>query len=125
MKLADLEPRFIRITDPGWSQEVDTIQEAQGVIFLCPACWLESRKDPVQQKLAIMVNHGVHSIKCWSSSRGVPDDALPGPGRWTLEGTGLDDLTLGCEPGKSRSILLQTAPCHAHFFVTNGDVQMA
>ena len=42
-------------------------------------------------------------------------------GRWALLGTGLQDLTLGPAPGKSRSVLLTAKRgCHAHFFITNG-----
>jgi hypothetical protein len=53
-------------------------------------------------------------------SRGVPDDAKPGPGRWSLVGTGFDDLTLDGDGG-SRSVLL-LGGCAWHGFVTNGEV---
>ncbi len=102
-KLTDLDATFVRLTDPerGDFQEVEASADAQGVMFDCPKC-------------------GAHSIICWSSSRGVPDHVGPKPGRWRLDGTGLHDLTLNEEPGKSRSVLL-TAGCKWHGFVTNGD----
>jgi hypothetical protein len=87
-----------------------TIEEAQGVAFLCPAC-IKVYGGPA----------GTHSVICWSSSRGVPDGVHPQPGRWTLEGTGLHDLTLGCEPDKSNSVLL-ISKCAWHGFITNGEV---
>ena len=64
---------------------------------------------------------GTHAVVCWSKSRGVPDKATPGPGRWLMRGTGYADLTLDAEPGKSRSVLL-LGGCAWHGFVTNGDV---
>lgn len=110
--LSDLEARFLRYDkrDDGktYHVTVPTIAEAQGVIFLCPKCF-------AQNGGAV----GTHSVVCWSSSRGIADDVDPKPGRWTLEGTGLPDLTLGCEAGKSRSVLL-IGGCGWHGFVTNG-----
>jgi len=87
---------------------VERIEEAQGVRFLCPKCYAANGGP-----------RGTHGVICWSSSRGVPDDAKPGPGRWKLVGTGINDLTLDCEPGKSRSVLL-TSGCGWHGFVTDG-----
>jgi hypothetical protein len=112
--LADLEARFYRWEkrDDGriFHVPVETIAEAQGVRFLCPKCFAENG-GPI----------GTHSVVCWSRSRGVPDEATPAPGRWTLDGTGIDDLTLnGDPPGAARSVLL-TAGCGWHGFVTNGD----
>lgn len=148
MRLTDLDPQFVRrevkqqmvthlkdgvdplnynretdfVTDERpvvYQVRVDTIQEAQGIRFVCPKCYIANN--------GLM---GTHGVVCWSSSRGVPDDAQPGPGRWSLQGTGYNDLTLGEEPGKSRSVLLH-GQCKEpdgsmgpgwHGFVTNGDV---
>lgn len=114
MRLEQLEPQFIRHERSGdghtYHHHIDSIEQAQGVIFLCPDCF-KRNGGPV----------GTHSIICWSSSRGVPDFVDPKPGRWTLEGTSLDDLTLGAEPGKSRSVQL-IGGCAAHFFVTEGNI---
>lgn len=114
MRLVDLEPKFLRyFKRPDGTAiyaEVDEITEAQGVRFLCPKCF-EANSGPV----------GTHSVICWSRSRGVPDEVRPSPGRWTLEGTGLHDLTLnGDPPGGARSIQL-TSGCGWHGFITNGE----
>ncbi len=108
MRLVELEPRFQRIVEPGkrW-QEVDTLAEAQGVMFLCPKCW-RSNGGPV----------GTHAVVCWFLDRGVADSETPGPGRWRGLGTSLEDLTL--EAGSS-SILL-TGGCQWHGFIRNGEV---
>lgn len=104
----DLKPQFLRWDHDVW-HHVDTIGEAQGVRFLCPKCYRE-HGGPA----------GAHSIICWSRSRGVPDDARPGPGRWKLDGTGYDDLSLNADPPSgARSVLLDHG-CHWHGFVTNG-----
>ena len=64
-------------------REVDSLEEAQGVRFLCPACYA-ANGGPV----------GTHSIVCWFRDRGVDDAELPGPARWVATGTGIEDLTL-------------------------------
>jgi len=89
---------------------VATIAEAQGVRFLCPLCFHNNSNSSI----------GVHSVICWSSSRGVPSYVKPLPGRWLLVGTGIDNLTLGREPTKTRSILLTGDGCKWHGFVTDG-----
>lgn len=113
MRLTELEGEFIRreVRDGHvYHVPVATLAEAQGVKFLCPKCYADNR-GPV----------GTHLVVCWSRSRGIPDDAKPGPGRWMLEGTGLDDLTLnGDPPGNARSVALEGG-CAWHGFVTMGD----
>lgn len=138
MRLIDLEPCFLRYEErldtwtevdrqPGPGEDastvphhqvtgmkayfpfVDTIDQAQGVEFLCPKCFA-ANNGPI----------GTHAVICWSRSRGVPDSADPGPGRWRLVGTGFHDLSLMEEPGKSRSVQL-IGGCAWHGFVTNGD----
>lgn len=108
MKLSELEPRFMRVAEPGrlW-QEVDTLAEAQGVQFLCPKCF-EANGGAV----------GTHSVLCWFLGRGVLDDEDPKPGRWEPVGTGLQDLSLRAG---SSSILL-TSGCCWHGYVTDGEV---
>lgn len=114
MKLTDLEPKFVRLSDAerGSFERVDSLVQAQGVMFLCPKCYAQNGG-----------RLGTHAVICWSRSRGVPEKVEPGPGRWKLSGTGLHDLTLDAEPGQSRSVLL-TSPtgCKWHGFVTNGEV---
>ncbi len=111
IKLSELEPKFIKYIDEKTFQFVDDVAQAQGVEFLCPKCFQENKG-----------NVGTHAVLCWSRSAGVPDTAEPGPGRWRLVGTGLHDLSLMEEPGKSRSVLLLGDGCKAHFFVTNGEI---
>lgn len=107
LKLADLEPQFLRYEERdgrAYHHFVETISEAQGVRFLCPKCFVKNGGP-----------RGTHGVICWSRSRGVPDAASPGPGRWKLDGTGLHDLTLNGDPG-SRSV---DCGCW-HGFITDG-----
>ncbi len=112
MRFADLEPQLLRyeVRDGHvYHVYVDSLADAQGVRFFCPKCFA-ANGGPV----------GTHGVICWSRSRGVPDEATPGPGRWTLEGSSFDDLTLNGDGG-SRSVLL-AGGCAWHGFVTNGEV---
>lgn len=89
---------------------VETLAEAQGIEFLCPACFAANGGP-----------RGTHMVICWSRSRGVPDDVKPGPGRWLMAGTGIHDLTLNADPpGTARSVKLEGG-CGWHGYVTNGD----
>ncbi len=113
MKLTELEAEFIRYERDGlhtYLPHVDTLAEAQGIIFLCPKCWAQNHGP-----------RGTHSVICWSRSRGVPDFADPKPGRWRMDGSSLEDLTLNAEaPGGARSVQL-LGGCNWHGFVDNGD----
>lgn len=106
--LRELEANFLRFDDKTHFHWVDTIGEASGIEFLCPLCF-ERNGGPA----------GTHAVICWSRSRGVPDDAHPGPGRWRLVGTSIDDLSLMEEPGQTRSVAL-LGGCAWHGFVTDG-----
>jgi hypothetical protein len=118
MRLVELEPTFLKFDrerNDGSAQRVDSIAEADGIMFVCPQCLKDNR----------MERPGVHSVICWTPS--VPAGIAPGPGRWNLNGTGLHDLTL---TAGSSSILLPrsknldgTEYCGAHFFITNGEIQ--
>jgi len=77
------------------------------VEFLCPKCFVANRG-----------RAGTHAVICWSRSRGIADDVTPGPGRWSLRGTGFHDLTLDGDGG-SRSVLL-SGGCGWHGYVTDG-----
>lgn len=127
--LGDLNPKFLRygtrremgtfrqpdgsdvtrMHDQVYLTHVDRIEDAQGVQFLCPKCFVANGG-------AV----GTHRVICWSRSRGVPDDANPAPGRWKLDGTGLHDLTLNGDPG-SRSVKLTGDGCQWHGYITNGE----
>lgn len=108
MRLTELEPRFLKRLDDYNFKFVDSIQEADGVEFLCPKCWI-ANKGPV----------GTHMVICWSPS--VPQTTRPIPGRWKLVGTGYHDLSL---IAGSSSVLL-TSGCRWHGFVTAGEVSGA
>lgn len=111
MRLSELEPEFLRheIRDGHtWHLHVPTIGEAEGVMFLCPKCFV-ANGGPV----------GTHRVLCWSPI--VPLEIAPGPGRWNLVGTGFEDLSL---VAGSSSVLL-TSGCMWHGFVTKGEVTNA
>lgn len=108
MRLLDLEPQFLRIAEPNkLYHHVDSIAEADGMLFLCPKCFV-TNAGPV----------GAHSVVCWRPH--VSQTELPVPGRWEFEGTGLHDLTL---VAGSSSVLI-TGGCNAHFFVRGGEIVM-
>lgn len=114
MRLADLDPQFLCYAPEGdkviW-HTVETIEQAQGIRFLCPKCFGENN-GPV----------GTHGVVCWSRSRGVPDDARPGPGRWLMLGTGFHDLTLNADPPSTARSIQLNGGCGWHGYVTNGDL---
>jgi hypothetical protein len=115
-RLVDLKPRFLRYAPEDGREifaTVETLAEAQGIMFLCPLCF-DRNKGSV----------GTHGVICWSASRGVPAEASPKPGRWRLDGTGMHDLTLNADPPASsaRSVLI-TGGCGWHGFITDGEAQ--
>lgn len=120
MRLRDLEPEWVTTAGAqakGNFRRVDSLAEAQGVMFSCPACYAAKGGTVI----------GVHSMICWSAERGADPEQSPLPGRWRLEGTSFDDLTLNSEPGphnpeNRRSVLLTGPGCGAHFHITNGEV---
>jgi hypothetical protein len=110
MKLSQLDAQFLRYAPSDGHiclEHVETLAEAQGIIFLCPLCYAQ--------------NHGpvaTHSVICWFADRGVPADAEPLPGRWRPSGTGIDDLTFVGPDAVSVQLL---SGCNWHGFVSNGD----
>jgi hypothetical protein len=109
--LRELDARFMKHDDETHSHYVDSRADADGVMFLCPVCFAAKGL-----QFGSTCDIGVHSIICWEPS--VPRDRSPGPGRWNMQGTGIDDLTL---VAPSSSILLQSG-CRAHFFVRDGKI---
>lgn len=106
MRLRDLDATFLRILSDGSHDLVDDIAEADGVMFQCPKC-------------VNLQKGGGHYVICWFVN--VPDNVEPKPGRWTPQGTGLDDLTfIPGTPPRAVSVLL-TLGCKWHGFVRNGD----
>lgn len=108
MRLVDLDPVWMRIEEPGrLHRYVDGVAEAQGVMFLCPACFASNNGKV-----------GTHMVLCWFQERGVPDTEKPGPGRWAISGANFLDLTL------SPSIQL-IGGCNWHGFVEGGQIRTA
>lgn len=107
MKLAELDPTFLIREDDKSFRMTDDIGKADGVEFLCPVCFKANGGSV-----------GTHAIICWAPH--VPQTTSPTPGRWNLVGTGYHDLSL---VAGSSSVLLHTAPCAAHFFVTDGEIR--
>ena len=105
MKLTELYPQFLAREDDSQSKTVDTLAEADGIMFLCPKCFV-ANGGPM----------GTHVIICWKPS--VPLTASPSPGRWNMRGTGYGDLSL--DAGSS-SIQL-TGGCRWHGFVKDGKI---
>ncbi len=85
---------------------IDSLEQAQGLTFLCPKCFLEN-SGPV----------GTHSCEVTFENRGVSDEQgtqnKQGGVRWTVSGAGLHDLTI------TPSILL-IGGCDWHGFITTG-----
>lgn len=112
MRLTDLDPMWVADYEPAQRSHRRgddlTLATAQGIVFDCPVCSFRNAD-----------GRGSHSILAWFRGRGVPDDAVPGPGRWTPSGTGFEDLSL------TPSINCNTASrtdCW-HGFITNGEVR--
>ena len=113
MRLRDLDGRLLKATPDG-SVDVDTLVEADGVMFQCPLC---SAGKPVSEEDGRRFVVGAHYVLCWFVGR-VPDDFDPKPGRWHPSGTGLDDLRF---VGPGAASVLLTSGCGWHGFVRNGD----
>lgn len=116
MRLTDLDPRFLTFErgEDGYERygAAETIDQAQGLMFLCPKCFAANGR----------LRRGVHQILCWSRSRGVPDDATPGPGRWAMQGTSYENLSLVADPPNSMHSIKLASGCKWHGFVTDGEV---
>ncbi len=110
-RLHDLEAKFLLRYERGGSvfhREFDEFSSAHGVMFLCPKCFA-ANQGPV----------GTHRVICWFVGR-VPVNAVPGPGRWNPQGTGLDDLTF-IGPGAASVLLM--GGCNWHGFVKDGGAE--
>jgi hypothetical protein len=77
VKLTDLEARWVSYTKDGLGKP-ETFQEAQGVFFLCPGCFVR-KKGPI----------GVHALIIPFAGKGAPEKLL-----WQASGTNLSDLTI-------------------------------
>ncbi len=108
IKLRDLDPQWLKFETRSSFKIVNTIAEADGISHLCPVCFIKNN-GPI----------GTHSMIHWFRGR-VPDDLVPGPGRWSPVGNSFDDLSfVPSTPPQPCSILQEG---HAHFFITNGEI---
>ena len=107
MKLTELSAHWLRIIDDRRHKRDNrlTPSSADGVMFLCPKCFRANGGE-----------RGTHSVICWKPE--VPAAREPGPGRWSFQGSSLEDLTL---VASSSSIAL-LGGCRAHFFIQNGAI---
>lgn len=118
MKLRTLEAFFVKwrkdADNHTFMPRVDNLEAAHGVCFLCPLCFQKNGG-----------NVGTHAVICWFKGK-VPDEATPGPGRWNVSGSGIDDLTLSPSvnldlPEAHESIKKGYNSCLWHGWVKNGD----
>jgi hypothetical protein len=77
LKLAELRP-WLALYRPEGIHRVNNLAEAQGIFFLCPACFR-----------ILGGSEGCHGLLIPFEGRGAPGGAL-----WTVLGTSLADLTL-------------------------------
>lgn len=108
MKLIDLNPKWLKHHNHVSWFRVQSKDQADGIQFLCPKCF-KANNGP----------EGTHSIICWAPQ--VSSNLSPRPGRWTMEGTDFNNLTL---KAKSSSVQL-TGGCEAHFHIINGEIKDA
>lgn len=81
MKITDLEPRLLTWESDAVFDTADSIGEADGIMFMCPACFIKNQGP-----------EGTHSIICWTAS--VPQTTKPSGARWSLVGNSLEDISL-------------------------------
>jgi hypothetical protein len=109
VRLNEIQPQFIVPRVDSQKRRlivnVDHIVDAKGIRFLCPKCFAANGGPK-----------GTHQVICWSPD--VDCSWSPGPGRWSLHGSGYDDLSL---VAGSSSVQLNGG-CNAHFFVTGGAI---
>lgn len=108
--LIELKPKFLVILENNRLYgPAASLAEAQGVSYLCPACFTANGG-----------SRGTHQCRSWFRHRGVPDTEHPGPGRWTPTGTGFEDLTfVPGDPPMMTSVQI-TGGCNAHFLIESG-----
>ncbi len=115
MRLRQLGAEFLGEYSSTGYRRLESIEGAQGVIFQCPKC--AEGKPPGEPDGVGFA--GAHSVLCWftnpRNAAAVPVSAFPGPGRWTIEGSSIDDLTL------HPSVHLSGAGCGWHGWVKAGD----
>lgn len=113
--LLELRAEFIAFQSRHGMKIVKTLDEAQGLIFLCPACFEKNGGA-----------RGTHSVICWT--RKVPEDLGLNAQRhrYRFEGAGLEDLSLKYdiedqEPEDKKLNVIDMRPvCYWQGFVKKG-----
>lgn len=105
--LRALEAEFIRYEGDGIMRTDVQMQDADGVMFLCPKCFAANGGSV-----------GTHRVIC-NRPRVPQSPKRVGPGRWEFVGTSMDDLSLVA--GSSSVKLL--GGCEWHGFVKNGNAE--
>lgn len=106
--LRELAGEFVKRFGENLQRNVVSLADADGLWFACPKCFIANRG-----------LRGTHYVLCWAPH--VPLDVPPGPGRWNLVGTSLDDVEL---VAGSSSVLLKSG-CQWHGFVRGGAATLA
>lgn len=119
----DLDAHFIGGWHEGGHRVLPAIEGAQGIAFQCPKC--AQTCEPGEEDGRRFVR-GAHYFHCYFRNPGgapkVPDNAQPGPGRWWVQGTTIDNLSLVPGDPPTACSVLATSGCCAHFHVTNGAI---
>lgn len=118
MRLRDLDGEFMKWIDDRSYRRVETLAEADGVMFQCPLC---AQSCEAAEEGGRRFVRGAHYVLCWFVGK-VPDHATPAPGRWNPSGTSLDDLAF-VGPGAA-SVLLTGPGCGWHGFIRNGEATL-
>jgi len=103
MKLIELEPEYKLSNPDGSLVTVNSLEEANCILFLCPVCY-KNNNGP----------EGTHSILIPNNK--TPDGLQINHPRWNMIGSSFEDLTV------NPSISLK-AGCNAHFFIKNGNIE--
>lgn len=127
MKLRDLEAQFLKArwcteqtpqvawTGPFWAyRKVDTLDMADGIRFLCPACW-QKNSGPVGTHVVM-----VGFINCPPKAYSLDFDG--NHVAWHAHGTGYDDLVLTPSINLDDPRYIEVGGCRWHGFVGSNGV---
>lgn len=113
MKLTDLDASFIQRLENGNHRHVETIAEAQGIVFQCPECAKKAERSPDGGYI------GVHYLVLFFSNPMTPPSwaqAVHGHSGWEARGGTIAELDL------SPSIGIGAGNSHAHFHIKAGAI---
>lgn len=112
LPLSHLQAQFLRATAHGGWAAHPTLDDADGVVFLCPRCYVDNGGP-----------EGAHLIICWFEGR-VGDDLKPGPGRWKPQGSSLADLSFVPTKRTSSTSVKLLGGCNFHGHVIRGHIAL-